>query len=217
MNSQCVSTPVSLRMMAWAAARAPQVGSCGPACHGLGPIGTASGEVQVTPRGGGTPWEELSPPPFQVNRSGRALSWSLHPEGPGRHGDGVSAAVEAGAAVGLHFLTFSHPVSPQPSVPCSSCCVPSPTVSTSPVPASPSGSLGLNPVTRPAQDGLPKEGVCPFLLADQRAGRKGEGETQRHRDRARDTETGPETPIYKDREGETWRDTGRHRDVETGP
>lgn len=108
MSSQCVSTPVSLRMMAWAAARAPQVGSCGPACHGLGPIGTASGEVQVTPRGGGIPWVELSPPPLQVNRSGRALSWSLHPEGLGRHGDGVSAAVEAGAAVGLYFLTFGH-------------------------------------------------------------------------------------------------------------
>lgn len=52
MNSQCVSTPVNLRMMAWAAAGAPQAGSCGPVCHGLGPIGTKSGEVQVTPQGG---------------------------------------------------------------------------------------------------------------------------------------------------------------------
>lgn len=52
MNSQCVSTPVNLQMMACAAAGAPQAGSCGPAGHGLGPIGTASGEVQVTPQGG---------------------------------------------------------------------------------------------------------------------------------------------------------------------
>ena len=63
------------------------------------------------------------------------------------------------------------------------------------------------PVTRPAQDGLPKEGLCPFLLAEQRAGWKGEGETQRQGQRHRDTRTDTE----RERHGETQ----RHRDAET--
>ena len=123
---------------------------------------------------------------------GSALLWR-----PGRQWGSISGLL-------------AKPVSPQPSVPCSYSCVPSPTASTSPVPSSPSASLGLNPVTRPAQDGLPKEGLCPFLLAEQRAGWKGEGETQRHRDRARDTEIQGRTQRGRDMEGH--RDTAGRED-----
>lgn len=128
-----------------------------------------------------------------------------------------------GRPAGLHFLTFGQtcvpPTSPPAVWPLFLSGVPSLAVSTSPVPACLSGSLA---VTSPAQDGLPKEGVCPFLLVEQRAGGEGEGETQRqrrgqgHRDGARDTETGPETPRYKDRErgrrGEIQRHTAGRED-----
>lgn len=132
-----------------------------------------------------------------------------------------------GPPAGLHFLTFGQtcvpPTSPPAVWPLFLSGVPSLAVSTSPVPACLSGSLA---VTSPAQDGLPKEGVCPFLLVEQRAGGEGEGETQRqrrgqgHRDGARDIETqrrgqrhrdgARDTEIQGQREGETWRDTETH-------
>lgn len=128
-----------------------------------------------------------------------------------------------GRPAGLHFLTFGQtcvpPTSPPAVWPLFLSGVPSLAVSTSPVPACLSGSLA---VTSPAQDGLPKEGVCPFLLVEQRAGGEGEGETQRqrrgqgHRDGARDTETQRRGQRHRDTRTERGGDVERYRDTQQG-
>lgn len=131
-------------------------------------------------------------------------------------GMGSALLWRPGQPAGLHCLTFSQtcvPPTPPPAVcPLFLSGVPSPAVSTSPVPASLFWFPGCHQ-PRPGRASPGRGMSLPAGVAESRRGGGG-GDTemgpetqrrgQRHRDRARDTE------IQGQREGETWRDTETH-------
>ena len=209
-------------------AGAPRIGSCGPACHGLGPVGTVSGEAPVTPRGRGTPWgRAVTPPPMSTGLA-ELCPGDCALRGWADMGMGSALLWRPGRPAGLHCLTFSQtcvPPTPPPAVcPLFLSGVPSPAVSTSPVPA----SLFWFPGCHQPRPGRASPGRGMSLPAggaeSRRGGGGGDTETgpetprrgQRYKDGARDTETGPETPRYKDRErgrrGEIQRHTAGRQD-----